>query len=188
MNIGQYISPGQALVPLQQLDPLFVDFSLPEQQLKFLALDQPVEVSIDAYPDQKFTGKITAINAKSDPNTHTISVRATVPNPKTQLYPGVFAEVNVELPTQQAVVTIPQTAIAYSLHGDSVFIVVNGKDQQGKAIKKVEQRFVTVGERRGDVAAIITGLQGDEEVVISGQLKLQPGMSVNVDNSVKLKE
>lgn len=179
VNLGQYISPGQALVPIQQLDPLFVDFSLPEQQLKFMALGQAVTVSIEAYPDQKFVGKITAINAKSDPNTHTISVRATIPNPKIQLYPGVFAQVNVELPTQQAVVTVPQTAIAYSLHGDSVFVVVNNK---------AEQRFVTVGDRRGDVAAIISGLQGGEVVVTSGQLKLQPGMTVNVDNSVQLKE
>ena len=188
VNLGQYISPGQALVPLQQLDPLYVDFSLPEQQLKFLALDQLVEVSIDAYPNQKFTGKITAINAKSDPNTHTISVRATVPNPKIQLYPGIFAQVNVVLPTEQAVVTVPQTAISYSLHGDSVFVVVKGKDEHGKPIQKVEQRFVTVGERRGDVAAILSGLQNGEEVVNSGQLKLQPGMTVNVNNNVKLKE
>ena len=174
-------------MPIQQLDPLYVDFALPEQQLRFLSIHQPVDIIVEAYPNQKFSGKITAINAKSDPNTHTISVRATIPNHKTQLYPGIFAQVRVVLPTQQEVVTIPQTAIAYSLHGDSVFVVVKGKDQHGKPFQKVEQKFVTVGERRGDVAAIQSGLQGGEEVVTSGQLKLQPGMPVNVDNSVQIK-
>lgn len=186
VNLGQYISPGQALVPIQQMDPLYVDFSLPEQQLIQLAQDQQVELSVDAFPNQKFPGKITALNAKADPNSHTISVRATVPNPDTKLYPGLFATVAVILPVQQTVVTVPQTAIAYSLQGDSVFVVVHSKDKQGKPILTAEQRYVVVGERKGDVAAILSGIKAGEEVVNSGQLKLQPGNQVNVDNSVQL--
>jgi len=187
VNLGQYISPGQALVSIQQMDPLYVDFSLPEQQLQYLYQDQPVELTVEAFPNRKFTGKVTALNAKSDPNTHTISVRATVPNPKTELFPGIFAEVNVILPAVKSVVTIPQTAIAYSLHGDSVFVVVNkGKDEKGKPILVAEQRFVTLGEQQGNVVAILSGLQAGEQVVNSGQIKLQPGARVNVDNSVKL--
>ncbi len=189
VNLGQFVSPGQPLVPLQQMDPLYVDFSLPEQQLGLISQDQPVEVTIEAFPNEKFQGKITAINSKADPITHTISVRATLPNPKTQLFPGIFAVVNVVLPTQQSVITVPQTAIAYSLHGDSVFVIVNkGKDKQGKPILQAEQRFVTVGDRKGDVAAILSGLQAGEEVVVAGQLKLQPGTPVHVDNSVQMKE
>lgn len=189
VNLGQYISPGQALVPIQQMDPLFVDFSLPEQQLQLLAPGQAVEISVDAFPNEKFIGKITAINSKADPNTHTISVRATVPNPKTELYPGVFAVVNVVLPAQQDVVTLPQTAIAYSLHGDSVYVIVHkGKDKQGKPLLQVEQRFVTIGDRKDDMVAILSGVSAGEEVVSSGQLKLQPGTPVHVDNSIQLQE
>jgi membrane fusion protein, multidrug efflux system len=187
VNLGEYISPGQALVPIQQLDPLYVDFSLPEQQLKLLYKDQPVALTIEAFPNEVFTGKISALNAKSDPNTHTISVRAIVPNPKTELYPGIYAAIHIILPARQAVITLPQTAIAYSLHGDSVFVVVKGKDPAGKPALIAEQRFVTVGERRGSVAAILSGVKEGEEVVSAGQLKLQPGTVVKVDNSIELK-
>ena len=190
VNIGQFIAAGQALVPLQQMDPLYVDFSLPEQQLKLLSREQPVQLTVDSFPNEKFTGKITALNSKADPTTHTISVRATVPNPKTQLYPGTFAVINVILPVQQAVVSLPQTAVAYSLYGNSVFIVVDKgkKDEHGKPILEVEQRFVTTGDRQGDMVAILSGIKAGEQVVNSGQLKLQPGTPVNVNNNVKLKE
>ena len=190
VNVGQFIGSGQPLVPLQQMDPLSVDFSLPEQQLKLLYKNQPVQLTVDMYPNRIFSGKITALNSKADPNTHTISVRATVPNPKTELYPGLFTVVNVVLPVQQSVVTLPQTAIAYSLHGNSVYVVVDSgkKDEKGKPILVVEQRFVTVGDRKGDQVAILSGVKAGEQVVNAGQLKLQPGAPVNVDNSIKLKE
>ncbi|MBS0350741.1 MAG: efflux RND transporter periplasmic adaptor subunit [Proteobacteria bacterium] len=188
VNVGQYISPGVPLVTIQQMDPLFVDFSLPEQQLRLVYNNQPVEVRVDEFPHQRFPGKISAINSRSDPTTHTIGVRAEIPNPDTKLYPGLFAVVNVILPTQQSVVTVPQTAINYSLNGDSVFVVVNKKDQNGKTIQQVEQRFVKVGDRKDNVAVILSGVQAGEQVVTSGQLKLQPGMTVHVDNSVKLKD
>lgn len=188
VSVGQYISPGQPLVPLQQMDPLYVDFALPEQQFKFLYQNQSIQIAIQAYPKDIFDGKVFALNARSDPNTHTISVRGLIPNPQTRLYPGMFAEVNVLLPTQQSVVTVPQTAISYSLHGDSVFVVLQGKDQQGKTTYHVEQRFVTVGERKEGEAAILSGLQAGDQVVISGQLKLQTGATVNINNSIKLNE
>ncbi len=188
VSVGQYISPGQPLVPLQQMDPLYVDFALPEQQFKFLYRNQPVQITVQAYPKDVFDGKVFALNARSDPNTHTLSVRGLIPNPQTHLYPGMFAEVKVLLPTQQAVVTVPQTAISYSLHGDSVYVVINDKDKQGKVTHHVEQRFVTVGERKDSQVAILNGLQAGDEVVTSGQLKLQSGMPVNISNSVKLNE
>jgi membrane fusion protein, multidrug efflux system len=190
VNVGQFITSGQPLVTLQQMDPLFVDFSLPEQQIKQVSVSQPVEITVDAYPNRVFSGKITALNSKSDPQTHTIGVRATIPNPKTELYPGVFAGVNVLLPVQQAVVTVPQTAIAYSLHGNSVYVVIDKgkKDEKGKPLYEVEQRFVTVGTTKGDQIVILSGIKAGEQVVNSGQLKLQPGAPVNVDNSIQMKE
>jgi membrane fusion protein (multidrug efflux system) len=189
VNIGQFISPGMPLVTLQQMDPLFVDFSLPEQELNQLYKEQPVEVSVGEFPGQKFPGKISAVNSKSDPVTHTIGVRATVPNPQTRLYPGLFATVDVILPSQQSVVTLPQTCITYSLHGDSVYVVVNkGKDKNGNPNLVVEQRFVKLGESQGGRVAVLSGVQAGEQVVNSGQLKLQPRAPVRVNNSVQLKE
>lgn len=186
VNLGQYVSPGQPLVSLQQMDPLFVDFSLPEQQLNQLAVEQKVNLNIDAFPNQVFTGQITAINSKADVATHMISVRATIPNNNNQLYPGLFADVKVLLSQSISVVVVPQTAVTYSLHGDSVYVIEHkGKDAQGP-IYIADQRFVTVGERRDNVVAITSGVQPGEEVVSSGQLKLQPGMRVNINNSVPL--
>ncbi len=189
VNVGQFITSGQPLVSLQQMDPLFVDFSLPEQQLNQIYKDQPVEVSVEEFPNQKFPGKVSAINSKSDPVTHTIGVRATVPNPQTKLYPGLFANVDVILPAQESMVTLPQTCINFSLHGDSVFVVVNkGKDKDGKPILVAEQRFVKLGERQGDQIVVLSGVQAGEQVVNAGQLKLQPGAPVRVNNSIQLKE
>lgn len=187
VSIGQFVSPGQPLVPLQQMDPLYVDFSLPEQDIKQLSVGQKVELSIEAFPNQSFSGSITALNAKADPTTHTISVRATVPNSKYQLFPGVFARIKIMLPFQEKVVTVPQTCVTFSLYGDSVFVITSkGKDAQGKPIHIAEQRFVTVGERHGNVVVVLSGLQPGEEVVSSGQLKLQPGLPVNINNTIKL--
>ncbi len=187
VNLGQYVSPGQPLVGLQQMDPLFLDFSLPEQQLNQLIVGQKVNVNIDAFPDQSFSGQITAINSKADVATHMVSVRATIPNSKGQLFPGLFADVKVLLSQQMSVTTVPQTAITFSLHGDSVYVIENkGKDAQGNPIYIANQRFVVVGERRDNLVAITSGLQPGEEIVTSGQLKLQPGMRVNINNSVPM--
>ncbi len=185
VNLGQYVSPGQPLVSLQQMDPLFVDFSLPEQQLNQVSVGQKVNLSVDAFPNQAFAGQITAINSKADVATHMISIRATIPNNNNQLYPGLFADVKVLLSQPVNVVAVPQTAVTYSLHGDSVYVIENkGKDAQGNPIYIANQRFVTVGERRDNVVAITSGVQPGEEVVSSGQLKLQPGMRVNINNAV----
>lgn len=187
VSLGQYVSPGQPLVSLQQMNPLFVDFSLPEQNLKLLSLGQKIEVGIEAFPRQIFYGVISAFNSKADPATHTIDVRATLPNPNSLLYPGVFARINVLLPVQNKVVTIPQTAITYSLHGDSVYVVEQkGKDESGKPIFIANQRFIVAGERRGDIVVVVSGLNPGEVVVSTGQLKLQPGVPVNINNNIKM--
>lgn len=199
VNLGQYLAPGTAIIDLQTLTPLYVNFSLPEKSLKQVTLNQPLTVSVDSYPGETFSGKITAIGAQIDAQTRTLSLQGTLPNSDRRLYPGMFAKVIVLLPQQQDVVTVPQTAIAAALYGDSVFVVEpdanpptkgSGTDEKPTANSNplfiVNRRYITVGEQRGDQVAIISGLKAGEQVATSGQLKLKNGAQVLIDNSVKL--
>lgn len=187
VDVGQYVTSGTAIVTLQALQPLFVDFSVPEQYLSKVYKDQTVEVTVDAFPKQTFTGKVEALNAVIDIGTRSLDVRAMIPNEKEKLYPGLFANIKVILPEKEKVLTLPQTAIAYSLYGDSVYVVENkGKDKKGEPKLIAVQKYVKVGERRGAVVSIVEGLKNGDTVVTSGQLKLQPNARVLVNNSVKL--
>lgn len=187
VNLGEYVNPGQALVNLQALDPLYVDFYLPEQNLSELQVDQKVNITLPAFPNDVFHGKITATNSAVDINTRTIKVRALIANKQNKLYPGMFANVNVELPQENNIVTLPQTAITYSLHGNTVYVVEQqGTDNKGKPKLIVKERFVTVGQRQNNEVAIIKGVAAGEEVVIAGQSKLQPNSVIEVNNTVNL--
>jgi membrane fusion protein (multidrug efflux system) len=189
INLGEYISAGTTIVTLQTLDPLYVDFNLPEQYLSNLYLQQPIEitVNIDSTKTKLVKGVITAINSKVDQLTRNLLVQATIPNQDLQLLPGMFANVRVWLPIKNNVITLPQTAISYSLHGDSVFIIEEkGKDKKGNPILHVTRQYVKVGERRGDEIAIIDGVKKGDSVVTAGQLKLQNGTHIVIDNSVEL--
>ncbi len=187
VNIGQYVKPGDPLVTLQSMDPLFVDFSLPEQNLKDLYTGQPITLKVEGYPGQVFKGTVIAINSLVDINTRSIKVRAAVPNKDGRLYPGTFADVTLILPTKKNVVTLPQTAVSYSLYGDSVYVVTQkSKDKKSKPILVVKQQFVKLGARQGNVIAITRGLKVGEVVVTSGQLKLRSGARVVINNTVKL--
>lgn len=187
VNIGQYVNPGDTLVSLQSLDPLYVNFSLPEQYLKDIYLSQKVSITVDAYPNEKFYGKITAVNALVTVATRSIDVQGTLPNPKLQLYPGSFADVEVYLPEQKSVVTIPQTAVTYSLYGNMVYVVEQkGKDKKDKPILKAYQRYVTVAGMKNNRVVSEKGLKAGEMVVTSGQNKLESGATVVINNSVKL--
>ncbi len=187
VNLGQYVSPGANLVNLQSLNPLHVQFSLPEQHFKSLYVNQPIQFSVDNYPGELFDGKITAIDAAINTDTRNILVEAVTPNDKLRLYPGMYANVHVLLPTQEHVVTVPQTAVSFSLFGDSVFVVTkSGEDKEGKPTYKAHRRYVLTGDRRGDQVAILKGIQASEEVVNSGQLKLEDGVDVMINNSVAL--
>lgn len=189
VNLGQYVSPGTTLVGLQSMDPLFVQFTLPQVHFKQLYMNQAVTIEVDNYPGKIFQGKITAIDASVDVQTRNILVEATVPNKDLQLYPGMFANVEVMLPTKENVITVPQTAVSFSLYGDSVFTITpDGKDKDDKPIFKVHRRYVTTGDRRGNEIAVLKGLKTGEEVVTAGQLKLEDGVQVHIDNSVKLPE
>ncbi len=192
VSLGQYIMPGQTpIVTLQSLDPLYLQFYLPEQNLSKLYVNQPIQFFVDALPEKMFTGKITAINSKVDVNTHNMLIQATVKNPVESsqflFTPGMFAKVNVLLPVQEKAVVLPLTAVAYTLYGDSVYVIKKeGKDESGKPILKVYRQFVTTGERKGDEVVILKGVKAGQLVVNTGQMKLQDGTRISINNSVKL--
>jgi membrane fusion protein, multidrug efflux system len=185
VDIGQYISPGTEIVTLEQLDPLYVDFYLPQRALSEVQVGQAVNLSIDAYPGQNFPATVSAIGAQVDQDTRSIAVRATVPNGKLLLRPGMFASLNVATGAPASYVTLPQTAITYSSYGDTVFIVRQGKDATGKPAQVAEQVFVTLGDTRGDQVAVLTGVQPGDVVVSAGQVKLRNGVTVAINNSVQ---
>lgn len=187
VNIGQYVSPGNTLVNLQAFNPMLVQFTLPEQHLRSLFVGQTLKITVDTYPDRTFTGKITALDAQVSTATHNILVEGILTNDKGLLFPGMFANVSVMLPEEKNVVTVPQTAIAFSLYGDSIFVVEQkGKDKNNKPIHIVYRRFVTTGDRQDNLIAVTKGLKAGEVVVTSGQLKLENETHVEINNSVQL--
>jgi len=185
VNLGQFVSRGTALIPLQQLDPMYVNFYIPQRQLPKVALGQTVKVGIDAYPNEAFPAEVSAINPVVDMATRNIAVQATLPNPTEELRAGMFAQVEVVLPEQQDVVVVPSTAVAYASYGNSVFILEEMKDETGATYLGVRQQPVTLGPKRGDLVAILEGLAADEEVASAGVFKLRNGMPVRVNNEVQ---
>ncbi len=186
LNVGDYVTSGDELVTLQSLDYLHIDFFVPEQYFPRLFAGQAVRFSVQAFPGRVFTAKVTAINAKIDQDTRNIQVRASINNDAFELLPGMFANMQIVLEQNQPRVTVPQTAIDYSLHGDSVYIVVEKNQDTGESVHMVERRYITLGERRNHRVAIIDGVTQGEQVVTTGQLKLNNGARVNIDNSVEL--
>jgi membrane fusion protein (multidrug efflux system) len=177
VNLGQYLAPGSAIVPLQSLDPIFVDFSLPERHLASLAVSQSVVLTVQAYPDVRFEGRIAALNPGVDQGTRSVKVRAALDNPGQRLRPGMFADVRVLLPVQQVVLTLPDTAITYAPYGDTVFVV-----QTGETGPTVQRRQVETGQTRDGRVEILEGLGAGERVVSAGQVKLRNGMTVAIDD------
>jgi membrane fusion protein (multidrug efflux system) len=163
-----------------------VQFNLPEQYVSVLYLQQPIDIVVNQRGNKAVKGVISAINSKVDQVTRNILVEATIPNPNFELYPGMFAAIKVWLKEQKNTVTLPQTAISYSLHGDSVFLIkADAKDKSGKPILHVYRGYVKTGERRGGEVSILDGVKAGDQVVTSGQLKLQNGTHVLIDNSVE---
>lgn len=194
---GQYIKAGDALVWLQALDPIWIDFPVPESNVGKLKVGHPVELSLSAYPGQVFKGEIEAFDAKVAQDTRTLMVRGRLPNPDHKLLPGMFASVAVLEGQPKQFVTVPRTAITYGLYGDGVWVVKEGPPAPEKTASvgdvtvpaptlTVERRFVRVGQSQGDNVAILEGVQPGEQVVTSGQLKLHPGAPVKIDNSQPL--
>ena len=183
VNLGQYIAAGTPVVPLHSLDPMYVDFTLPQQDVPTLAVGQKVEVTIDAFGDRIFAGAISAINPQVDSSTRNVSIRATIPNADQALRPGMFAEVRVVLPQSDSVIALPATSIHYAPYGDTVYVVEQMKDPAGKEYTGVRQQVVKLGRRQGDQIAILEGIKPGEQIATSGIFKLRPGAGVAVNNS-----
>jgi membrane fusion protein (multidrug efflux system) len=200
---GQYVSAGMPLVSLQALDPIRVDFPMPEQFVGKLRVGQTIELTVDAYHGHVFGGEIQSLDARVAQDTRTLLVRGLLPNPERKLLPGMFANVTVLVGEPTDVVTVPRTAVAYSLYGDSVYVVKPAPESGGKSPSSgsatttpasepaepalvVERRFVRTGQIREDRVAITFGLAVGEQVVSAGQLKLNPGAAVRIDNTQDL--
>ncbi len=185
VDIGQYLTAGTQIVTLQQLNPLFVDFYLPQQALSQISIGQAVTVAVDAFAGQSFAGTISSINAAVDTATRTIQVRATIQNDGLRLRPGMFGVVNVNVGTPVDLVTVPQTAITYDSYGDAVYLAVPGKDASGKNQLTAQLVFITPGDTRGDQVAVLKGVSAGDVVVTSGQLKLKNGSPIVVNNTLQ---
>jgi membrane fusion protein (multidrug efflux system) len=181
VNLGQILREGDPIVTLQTLDPIYVDFTLPQKKLSSVRMGLAVQVATDALKGEELQGQITAINPLVDAETRQIKVQATVPNRGGMLRPGMFANVAVGLPARQQVLAIPATAVLYAPYGDSVFIVEDTADKKGKVLL---QQFVRLGLKRGDFVAVTSGLQEGQTVVSTGVFKLRNGQSVVVDNTL----
>jgi membrane fusion protein (multidrug efflux system) len=214
---GQYVSVGQALVWLQALDPIWVDFPVPEAEVAKFKIGSKLELTVDAFPGEVFKGEVEAFDARLNSDARTLMVRGSVPNPDRKLLPGMFANADVLAGEPKQVVTVPRTAVTYSLYGDSVWVVQREKPKAAepstadvdytstagtaKAAEskapaaappaepqiKVERRFVRIGHSQGDRVAILEGVKVGEEIITSGQLKLQPGSAIKIDNKDALK-
>ncbi|RDH83142.1 MAG: efflux transporter periplasmic adaptor subunit [endosymbiont of Galathealinum brachiosum] len=185
INLGQILREGDAIVSLHTLDPIYVDFSIPQKILLSLKPDLEVRVTVDAAPDVIFTGKILASNPDVDLVTRSVRVRAKVANPDEALRAGMFANVTVVMPEKQSVLPIITTAIAYATFGDSVFVIEEQKNEQtGKTEKVLRQQFVQLGQTQGDFVNVIDGLKAGESIVTSGVFKLRSGMKVIIDNTL----
>jgi len=185
VDIGQYLGAGTVIVTLQALDPIYVDFFVPQQAVDQIQLRQSVSVKVDAFKDQTFTGEIAAVNPKVDVSNRNVQIRATLKNPDHKLLPGMYAMVDIAVGPPETHVTLPQTAITYNPYGDTVYVVERkGNDAEGKPQLSARQTFVTVGPTRGDQVAILRGVEEGDMVVTAGQIKLHNGTVVLIDNSV----
>jgi membrane fusion protein (multidrug efflux system) len=181
VDLGEYLQPGAAIVPLQALDPLFVDYALPERHLDKVSVGQAVEIEVQAFPGEVFRGRISALDPGIDPGTRSLRIRATLENPQSRLRPGMFAEVRTVLPQRTDVLTLPRTAITYNPYGDSVFAIL-----EGETGTTVQRRQVETGAVHNERVEIKEGLEAGARVVIAGQVKLRNDQAVVIDNSIAL--
>lgn len=186
VDIGQYITTSTVLASLQQLDPMLVDFAMSGAQVTQLYKGQPIKLTVSSQQSKVFEGKIIAIDSAVNEATRTINVRASVDNKDETLLPGQFANVSIILPTQENVLTVPRTAIAYSLYGNAVYVVTSKQSSDSKKQYIVTEKYVTVGETDGDNVIITKGLNEGDQVVSSGQNKVTSGQEVLIDNDIKL--
>jgi membrane fusion protein, multidrug efflux system len=186
VNLGDFVTAGQSLVSLSTVDPMYVTASLPEQAMRDVKVGQQVNVSIDSRPGAVFTGRITSLDSSVDPSTRTLRVQATLENKQSLLTPGMYAKLNVQVPNQRSAITIPETAITYSLSGNSVFILTRDKPGDGLFIAK--QRIVTTGDVSNGRVEVLTGIKANDLVVTAGQLKIYDGAPAQLNQAMQLSE
>ena len=185
VDLGQYLAAGTTIVALQALDPIFLDFFVPQQAVDQVKLGQTVAVKVDAYKDRTFPGEISAVNPKVDASSRNVQIRATLKNADHRLLPGMYATVDIATGAPQNYITLPQTAITYNPYGDTVYIVDDrGGDAGGKTSLVARQTFVTLGPTRGDQVAVLKGVHDGDTIVTAGQIKLHNGSTVLIDNSI----
>ncbi|MDZ7747931.1 MAG: efflux RND transporter periplasmic adaptor subunit [Halofilum sp. (in: g-proteobacteria)] len=185
VDVGQFVNVGEPIVTLQTLDPISVDFTVPQQELARVQAGQPVIARADAFGDRVFEGSIRAISPKVNERTRNVAVRGRLSNPEGRLRPGMFVDVAVQLPAQQDVITLPQTAVTYNPYGDSVFLVNETRADDGSTQLTVERKFIRTGATRGDQVQVLEGVSPGDRVVTSGQLKLRNGSKVEISESVE---
>lgn len=184
VNVGQFVNNGARIVSLQSLDPIYIDFLLPQQLIAGLRPGKALEVITDVYPDRVFDGELTAINAEIDRVTRNIRLQGTLNNPEGALRPGMFARVILSLGDPEEVVAIPATAVLSAPYGDSVFVVTEKESEQGDKTLVAEQRFVRTGRAMGDFVSVTEGLKAGEAVVSAGVFKLRNGSLIQVNNEL----
>jgi membrane fusion protein (multidrug efflux system) len=185
VNLGQYLAGGDPVVPLQSLDPIYVSFDLPQQDVGKLRVGSAVKVATEDNTLVGLEGRISAINSIVDPATRNVKVQATLANRDGRLKPGMFVDVEVVLGSSSDVVALPISAVSYAPYGNSVFVVENMKAPSGQAYRGVRQQFVKLGDERGDQVAVVTGVKAGEEVVTSGVFKLRNGAAILINNKVQ---
>jgi membrane fusion protein, multidrug efflux system len=185
VNLGQYVSPGQAIVSLQAFDPTYVNFNIPQQTLGSVVIGHKVEIHVNAFPNEIFNGQVTAINSQIDENSRNAQVQATLRNPDGKLRPGMFAKVDITVGEDRDVVAIPASSINYTPDGESVYIVSDLTGKDGKPFKGVKLQPVKVGQSRGDMIVVTNGLKPGDVIVSSGVFRLRDGAKIIINNAVR---
>jgi membrane fusion protein (multidrug efflux system) len=185
VNLGQYLSAGGPVVPLQSLNPIYVNFGIPQQDAAQVKIGRKLRIEAQEMAGQVFTGRVTAIDSVVDETTRNVQVQATLSNPGGKLRPGMFVQVDLAVGGSRSVITLPASAISYAPYGDSVFVLTDMKGPNGETYRGVRQQFVKVEGSRGDQVAIVSGINPGDEVVSSGVFKLRNGSAVQVNNKVK---
>ena len=185
VNLGQYLAGGAPLVTLQSLNPIYVNFGVPQQSIAEVPVGRAVRVTAEDLAGAAWTGRVTAIDSQVDAATRNITIQATLANPNGTLRPGMFVQADVTLGPSRSVIALPASAISYAPFGDSVFVVADLKDEAGRTYRGVRQQFVKLGAARGDQVAVLSGIKPGDEVVTSGVFKLRNGAAVQINNSVR---
>ena len=189
VNLGQYLNPGTPITVLESMDAVYVDFTFPQQRLADLPVGTPVRITIEGAEGGPSDGVVAAVDPEIDATTRSVKLRASIPNKKEKLRPGMFARVQAVLPEKATVITVPAPAVMHASYGDSVFVIENKEGAppgpDGKPAKAVRQQFVRLGEARGDFVAIVDGVKPGQEVAVDGAFKLRNGAAVQVNNTVR---